>query len=160
MLPGAEISFAHGSVRIPEKWTLQLNEQRFVLEDAPHGVDTLPDTDRWSMYALDDLQPTSTAADVAQNIASWLRWQGIDLRSAPIRLVYVKSRAVDDFEEWFPTSTAAEFDVYSQSTRGSLSRRSHPPMDPGPGTTSGATDRTPPQPRTMLDLMRRRTSRW
>ena len=31
VLPGVEISFAHGSARIPAKWTLQLNEQRFVL---------------------------------------------------------------------------------------------------------------------------------
>ena len=47
-LPGAEISFTHASAQIPAKWTLQLNEQRFVLAETPRGADMPPETDHWS----------------------------------------------------------------------------------------------------------------
>jgi hypothetical protein len=119
VLPGAEISFAHASARIPAKWTLQLNEQRFVLANAPHGDDAPPDPDHWSTYTLDDVQPTSTAAEIAQNIASWLRWQGIKISSSPIRLVHVKGRDLtpQNLEEWVPSMTAAEFNIYSKHSR-------------------------------------------
>ena len=118
-LPGAEISFTHASARIPAKWTLQLNEQRFVLAESPRDADTPPETDHWSTYALDDVQPTSTAADVSRNIASWLRWQGIQINDTPIRLVHVKNRDMtpNDLEEWEPDMTAAEFDIYSKYAR-------------------------------------------
>ena len=82
-LPGAEISFDHASAH-PCKVdaTAERAAVRAGKRSVWAGVDTPPKTYHWSTYALDDVQPTSTATDIFNLIFDTSQWLYEDPRCA------------------------------------------------------------------------------